>query len=201
VATLDPEEKAFQERLENAVLEVMTDGRITSDDLSHWNLRSFAFKNIDAHISRACDDDEKPHLERLFLLLMIYKCLNRLLEPGKAPAKRPLSLTEQLYREQQKAKAKPANRRTTKRVSRSALRYRAMIAAMSPEELEAFRTEERERQKAMRARKTGTLKNLFIRAAGFSLTPSRLGRSFGRRSDALAKAFLLTPRDMDVPGA
>ncbi len=71
--------------------------------------------------------------------------------------KRPLSATEKLYREQQRHTVKPANHRTKKRVSRSARRYRAMIAAMLPEELEAFRTKERERQKAMRARKTGTL--------------------------------------------
>src|SRR5258708_21702567 len=149
--------KAFQERLDNAVLDVMTDGRITSDDLSSWNLRSFAFQNIDAHISRACDDPEKPHLERFFLVLTIYKCMQRLLEPAKAPVKRPLSPTEQLYRKQQRQTVKPANQRTKKRVSRSARRYRAMIAAMSPEELEAFRIKEREREKAMRARKPETL--------------------------------------------
>jgi hypothetical protein len=159
MAKLAREEKAFQERLELAVLDVLTNGSIPTEDLSHWNLRSFAFKNIDAHISRACDDD-KPHLERFFLLLTIWKALNRLLEPPKAPVKRQLSPTEELYREQQqrkKAPVTPANQRTTKRVSRSARKYRAMIAAMSPEELEAFRIRERERQKAMRARKTGTL--------------------------------------------
>jgi hypothetical protein len=37
--------------------------------------------------------------------------------------------------------------------------------------------------------------------AGFSLTPSRLDRSFGSRSEALTKAIPLTPRDTDVPGA
>jgi hypothetical protein len=93
VAAINAEERAFQERLENAVLEVLTNGSIPTEDLSHWNLRSYAFKNIDEHISRACDEPEKPHLERFFLLLTIYKCLNRLLEPPKAPVKRQLSAT------------------------------------------------------------------------------------------------------------
>jgi hypothetical protein len=69
--------------------------------------------------------------------------------------KRQLSATEQLYREQQQRKK--ASVKPEKRISRSARKYRAMIAAMSPQELEAFRIKERERQKAMRARKTGTL--------------------------------------------
>ncbi len=41
---------------------------------------------------------------------------------------------------------------------------------------------------------------LYVRA-GFSLTPRRLGRSFACRSEALTKAFLLTPCDTDVSGA
>jgi hypothetical protein len=104
VAAINAEERAFQERLELAVLDVLTNGSIPTEDLSHWNLRSYAFKNIDEHISRACDGPEKPNLERFFLLLTMYKCLNRLLEPPKAPVKRQLSPTEQLYREQQSRK-------------------------------------------------------------------------------------------------
>jgi hypothetical protein len=34
-----------------------------------------------------------------------------------------------------------------------------------------------------------------------SLTPRTPGHSFSCRSEALTKAFLLTPRDTDVPGA
>jgi hypothetical protein len=81
------EERAFQDRLELAALESLT--HLSVEDLGHWNLRSYAFKNLDQHIDRATSD-EKPHLERLFLLLLIFKCLNRLLEPPKP--KQPESL-------------------------------------------------------------------------------------------------------------
>jgi hypothetical protein len=156
MAALDPEEKSFQDRLENAVLDVMTSDRITSDDLSRWNLRSFAFKNIDAHISRACDD-EQAHPERFFLLLTIYKCMQRLLEPAKAPVKRALSPTEKLYKEQ-KAKAKPVKRAVGRpagpKVERKwAGEYARRLERMGPEKAAEFKAREAARIKAMRARR------------------------------------------------
>jgi hypothetical protein len=144
VAAINAEERAFQERLENAVLDVLTSGSIPTEDLCHWSLRSFAFKNIDAHISRACDD-EQPHLERLFLLLMIYKCLNRLLEPEKAPVKRQLSPTEQLYREQQ--------RHTVKGKRKYSVEYKRRLAKMNADQLKEFRAREAKRIREARARK------------------------------------------------
>jgi hypothetical protein len=40
-----------------------------------------------------------------------------------------------------------------------------------------------------------------LKAKSPSLTPNTSRRPFGCRSEALTKAFLLTPRDTDVPGA
>jgi hypothetical protein len=132
-AKVDSGEIELQSRLELSVLESLT--RLSVEDLGHWNLRSYAFKNIDEHISRACDD-EQPHLERFFLLLTIYKCLNRLLEPAKAPVNRELSPTEQLYRKRQRQKA----------TRKTAAQYRmARIAKMNPTELAEFRTSEKAR--------------------------------------------------------
>ena len=139
-AKIDESELEFQSRLELSVLESFT--RLSVEDLGHWNLRSYVFKNIDAHIGRATSD-EKPHLERLFLLLLIFKCLNRLLEPPKPKQPRVLSAVEQLYREQQ--------RKPVKRKRQYAGEYARRLAKMTPEQLREFRAREAKRIREMRA--------------------------------------------------
>jgi hypothetical protein len=150
------DEQAMHDRLIDALLDPLTNGSIPTPDLAKWNFRAVCMRDIDAHLDRIIGaSDEKPMLARFILCLTIWKALNRLLEPTQAaPKPKAVGAVAALVKSQT---AKPEKRRTTKRVSRSARRYRAMISAMSPEELEVFRIKERERQKAIRARKSGAL--------------------------------------------
>jgi hypothetical protein len=142
-------ERSFQERLELSVLEALTN--LTAEDLSRWDLRSRAFANLDTHIDRATSD-EHPHLVRLFLLVTIYKCLNRLLEPAKAPTKRPLSAVETLYRQQQQAKRAVGRPRGPKVERRYAGEYARRLSRMTPEQQQAFKAREAARIRDRRAR-------------------------------------------------
>ena len=156
----------IQDRVINALAEILTGDRISSDDLRQFNVVRYAFRpQLDANISRLVDPEfGRPELARGLLVGLLIHTLERLLSPQPGAPLKSGSLARRVRCRPQRSftannrdTVKPASHQTTKRVSRSARKYRAMISAMSPEELEAFRIKERERQKAMRARKTGTL--------------------------------------------
>jgi hypothetical protein len=153
MAKVAPEELEFQSRLEMAVLESLVS--LPIEDLNRWNFRARAFANLDAHISRATAD-EQPCMERLFLLLVVWKCLNRLLEPTKSAVKRELSPTEKLYRQQQQAKAAPVKRAVGRPLGRKGREYSGeyarRLAKMGPEKAAEFKAREAARIRDRRAR-------------------------------------------------
>ena len=120
-----------QNRVIDALADLMTSDKLSSEDLRHYAVVRYAFgPQFDETLSRLvdCEFGHPEHARNLLVGLLLHT-LERLLSP-------PPDAVE--VRQPRKSPVKPKSD-----VCRSTRRYRAMIAAMSPEELEAFRIEER----------------------------------------------------------
>jgi hypothetical protein len=126
-----------RQRIIDLISELLTGGQIETHELQHFaviahflGLRKIV-QDVAADGAIACGDRGA----RECLLALVLAAMQRLIADPEPVAP---------------VKPKTVEAPKAKRVSRSTRKYRSMIAAMSPQELEAYRQKERERLKVYR---------------------------------------------------
>jgi hypothetical protein len=127
-----------QNRVIDALTEILTNDRISSDDLHHFAVVRYAFKpQFDATLSRLVDCEfGHPELARGLLVGLLLHTVERLISPQPDAV--------EVRQPRKKAPVKPIPKATQK--------WRERIARMTPAELAAFRERERLRLKSYHRR-------------------------------------------------
>jgi hypothetical protein len=159
--------------IENAILEVLTNGSIPTKEINRWNWLTACWADVGRKLDMAIgSSDEKPQVTRLITCLMLWECISRLASPRPAAPNLAKEVERRLAAVQPGAEPiadapqpQPAVfpvsfvRKTGSPVSFTAKRnhsknptYSELLSRMTPEKQAEFRRKRVELQQRRRAR-------------------------------------------------